>query len=187
MPSMKIILLLSAVVMMVYFVDNSAASPYPTIGTGNSKKKRLGNCAFVFIIFFSSVYVMKLGRLFERENAQRQLGDEKAFKKTFEYLWFNFMFCCGNWVWIINICRHCCANVHWKISGHTTNKHLPLIDLFGGYDILGVCLRNCAQCKKMFGNFFEGQLCADSCVKFKGKVIPDCEDLGNKTIKSKLA
>lgn len=30
----------------------------------------------------------------------------------------------------------------------------------------------------MFGNFFEGQLCADSCVKFKGKVIPDCEDLG---------
>lgn len=53
-------------------------------------------------------------------------------------------------------------------------------DLFGGYDILGVCLRNCAQCKKMFGNFFEGQLCADSCVKFKGKVIPDCEDLGKR-------
>lgn len=54
----------------------------------------------------------------------------------------------------------------------------PSLDLFGGYDILGICLKNCAQCKKMFGNFFEGQLCADSCVKFKGKVIPDCEDLG---------
>lgn len=51
------------------------------------------------------------------------------------------------------------------------------LDLLGGYDILGVCLRNCAQCKKMFGNYFEGQLCADACVKFKGKVIPDCEDL----------
>lgn len=54
----------------------------------------------------------------------------------------------------------------------------PPADLFGGYDILGVCLKNCAQCKKMFGNFFEGQLCADSCVKFKGKIVPDCEDLG---------
>jgi hypothetical protein len=51
-------------------------------------------------------------------------------------------------------------------------------DLFGGYDILGVCLKNCAQCKKMFGNLFQGELCAKSCVKFKGKVIPDCEDLG---------
>lgn len=30
----------------------------------------------------------------------------------------------------------------------------------------------------MFGNFFEGQLCADSCVKMKGKIIPDCENLG---------
>lgn len=62
----------------------------------------------------------------------------------------------------------------------TTFIKYSFLDLFGGYDILGVCLRNCAQCKKMFGNFFEGQLCADSCVKFKGKVIPDCEDLGNK-------
>ncbi|EEB19572.1 Eclosion hormone precursor, putative [Pediculus humanus corporis] len=41
----------------------------------------------------------------------------------------------------------------------------------------GICIRNCAQCKKMFGTYFEGQLCADACVKFKGKVIPDCEDL----------
>lgn len=30
----------------------------------------------------------------------------------------------------------------------------------------------------MFGNFFEGQRCADSCVKYKGKIIPDCEDIG---------
>lgn len=43
---------------------------------------------------------------------------------------------------------------------------------------MGICLKNCAQCKKMFGSFFEGQLCADSCVKLKGKIIPDCEDLG---------
>ncbi|KAF7276376.1 hypothetical protein GWI33_010384, partial [Rhynchophorus ferrugineus] len=40
-----------------------------------------------------------------------------------------------------------------------------------------VCIRNCAQCKKMFGPYFEGQLCADACIKFKGKMIPDCEDL----------
>lgn len=42
---------------------------------------------------------------------------------------------------------------------------------------IGICIRNCAQCKKMFGSYFEGQLCADFCVKFKGKIIPDCEDV----------
>ncbi|XP_012252232.1 eclosion hormone [Athalia rosae] len=45
-----------------------------------------------------------------------------------------------------------------------------------GSNRIGVCIRNCAQCKKMFGAYFEGQLCADTCVKFKGKIIPDCED-----------
>jgi hypothetical protein len=42
---------------------------------------------------------------------------------------------------------------------------------------VGVCIRNCAQCKKMFGPYFEGQLCAEACVKFRGKLIPDCEDI----------
>ncbi|KAJ9598253.1 hypothetical protein L9F63_011074, partial [Diploptera punctata] len=44
---------------------------------------------------------------------------------------------------------------------------------------INVCIRNCAQCKKMFGPYFEGQLCADACVKFKGKMIPDCEDVAS--------
>ncbi|XP_039276961.1 eclosion hormone [Nilaparvata lugens] len=44
---------------------------------------------------------------------------------------------------------------------------------------IGVCIRNCAQCKKMFGAYFEGQLCADACVKFKGKLLPDCEDVAS--------
>ncbi|XP_044729723.1 eclosion hormone [Chrysoperla carnea] len=44
---------------------------------------------------------------------------------------------------------------------------------------VGICIRNCAQCKKMFGSYFDGQLCADTCVKFKGKTIPDCEDVGS--------
>ncbi|XP_046675158.1 eclosion hormone-like [Homalodisca vitripennis] len=44
---------------------------------------------------------------------------------------------------------------------------------------IGTCIRNCAQCKKMFGSYFEGQLCADSCLKFKGKLIPDCEDVAS--------
>ncbi|XP_018305531.1 eclosion hormone [Mycetomoellerius zeteki] len=41
---------------------------------------------------------------------------------------------------------------------------------------IGVCIRNCAQCRKMFGVYFMGQKCADFCVKYKGKLIPDCED-----------
>ncbi|KAG5894086.1 hypothetical protein JTB14_003943 [Gonioctena quinquepunctata] len=45
--------------------------------------------------------------------------------------------------------------------------------------VVGICITNCAQCKKMFGPYFEGQLCADTCVKFKGKIIPDCEDLAS--------
>nr|CAD7455347.1 unnamed protein product [Timema tahoe] len=44
---------------------------------------------------------------------------------------------------------------------------------------IGICIRNCAQCKKMYGAYFEGQLCADACVKFKGKIIPDCEDISS--------
>ncbi|XP_075210599.1 eclosion hormone-like [Lycorma delicatula] len=44
---------------------------------------------------------------------------------------------------------------------------------------VGVCIRNCAQCKKMFGAYFEGQLCADACLKFKGKLLPDCEDVAS--------
>ncbi|KAL4085035.1 hypothetical protein QTP88_027873 [Uroleucon formosanum] len=42
---------------------------------------------------------------------------------------------------------------------------------------VAICIRNCAQCKKMLGDYFEGSLCADSCVKFKGKMIPDCENI----------
>ncbi|KAL6265015.1 eclosion hormone isoform X2 [Pogonomyrmex barbatus] len=41
---------------------------------------------------------------------------------------------------------------------------------------IGVCLRNCAQCEKMYDKYFMGQKCADFCVKYKGKLIPDCED-----------
>lgn len=29
----------------------------------------------------------------------------------------------------------------------------------------------------MFGDYFQGQACAESCLKFKGKAIPDCEDV----------
>ncbi|XP_049961506.1 eclosion hormone-like [Schistocerca serialis cubense] len=43
-------------------------------------------------------------------------------------------------------------------------------------NVVSVCIRNCAQCKKMYGPYFEGQLCADACLKFNGKMMPDCED-----------
>ncbi|XP_026813467.1 eclosion hormone-like [Rhopalosiphum maidis] len=58
---------------------------------------------------------------------------------------------------------------------------LALIAIFGhvAADMadVGMCIRNCAQCKKMLGAYFEGPLCADACVKFKGKMIPDCENI----------
>ncbi|CAK1547600.1 unnamed protein product [Leptosia nina] len=48
-----------------------------------------------------------------------------------------------------------------------------------GYDQLELCIENCAQCKKMLGAWFDGPLCAESCIKFKGKLIPDCEDFAS--------
>ena len=52
-------------------------------------------------------------------------------------------------------------------------------DPMGGIDFIQICLNNCAQCKRMFGDYFQGQSCAESCLKFKGKAIPDCEDIGS--------
>lgn len=57
--------------------------------------------------------------------------------------------------------------------------HFLIVEIINFSCVLGICFRNCAQCKKMFGPYFEGQLCADACVKFKGKIIPDCEDIAS--------
>ncbi|KAL0832230.1 hypothetical protein ABMA28_001680 [Loxostege sticticalis] len=48
-----------------------------------------------------------------------------------------------------------------------------------GYDAISICIENCAQCKKMLGAWFEGPLCAESCIKYKGKLIPECEDFAS--------
>ncbi|XP_062555117.1 eclosion hormone-like [Armigeres subalbatus] len=61
----------------------------------------------------------------------------------------------------------------------TESEANPQIDILGGYDMIGVCFNNCAQCKKMFGEFFEGHLCAEACIQFKGKMVPDCEDINS--------
>ncbi|XP_049543764.1 eclosion hormone-like [Anopheles darlingi] len=58
----------------------------------------------------------------------------------------------------------------------TTVTATPQIDLLGGYELFGLCVNNCAQCKKLYGAYFEGQRCAESCIKYRGKTIPDCED-----------
>ncbi|XP_014219205.1 eclosion hormone [Copidosoma floridanum] len=41
---------------------------------------------------------------------------------------------------------------------------------------VGTCFRNCSQCKKFLGIYFDVQLCDEFCVKFKGKMTPDVED-----------
>ncbi|XP_046396686.1 eclosion hormone-like [Ischnura elegans] len=46
-------------------------------------------------------------------------------------------------------------------------------------DVLAVCVRNCAQCKKMYGEYFEGKLCAEACLKFKGELVPECTDMAS--------
>ncbi|XP_017015578.2 eclosion hormone [Drosophila takahashii] len=59
---------------------------------------------------------------------------------------------------------------------HYTHKRF---DSMGGIDFIQVCLNNCVQCKTMLGDYFQGQTCALSCLKFKGKAIPDCEDIAS--------
>lgn len=47
---------------------------------------------------------------------------------------------------------------------------------FGGsITLLDACIQNCAQCQETLDMYFNGKLCADTCIKFKGKSIPDCE------------
>ncbi|KAJ8724328.1 hypothetical protein PYW08_015802 [Mythimna loreyi] len=48
-----------------------------------------------------------------------------------------------------------------------------------GYDPRDICIENCAQCKKMFGKWFDGPLCAESCFIQKGKWYPECEDINS--------
>ena len=40
------------------------------------------------------------------------------------------------------------------------------------------CFRNCHLCTQMYGSGkFYGHLCAHTCIKLRGKLIPDCTDL----------
>ncbi|KAG8177849.1 hypothetical protein JTE90_027115 [Oedothorax gibbosus] len=41
----------------------------------------------------------------------------------------------------------------------------------------GLCIHNCAQCKQTFGPFFEGQRCAEWCIRTQGSTLPDCSEL----------
>ena len=36
--------------------------------------------------------------------------------------------------------------------------------------------RNCGQCKKIFGHYFEGQVCVELSLTTNGKVLPDCNN-----------
>jgi hypothetical protein len=91
MPSAKVILMLSAVVLAIYFVDNSVGSPYPSIGNPKGKTKRLGNCAFFSLIIFRVSEKWKLSsRLF-------CWGKLRAMKQ-FECFW-----CCS----VVLCCRFC--------------------------------------------------------------------------------
>ncbi|KPJ17852.1 Eclosion hormone [Papilio machaon] len=48
-----------------------------------------------------------------------------------------------------------------------------------GFDSMNICIENCAQCKSMLGQWFQGPLCAQSCIQQRGQFIPDCEDFAS--------
>jgi hypothetical protein len=37
-------------------------------------------------------------------------------------------------------------------------------------DALYLCMKNCEQCKSMYGAYFDGDLCAKSCFRQRGQV-----------------
>lgn len=53
------------------------------------------------------------------------------------------------------------------------------VDVAEPADTLYLCMKNCEQCKNMYGSYFEGDLCAKSCFRLKGAFIPDCIDVAS--------
>nr|CAH0101424.1 unnamed protein product [Daphnia galeata] len=53
------------------------------------------------------------------------------------------------------------------------------VDVAQPADTLYLCMKNCEQCKSMYGAYFEGDLCAKSCFRLKGAFIPDCIDVAS--------
>ncbi len=41
------------------------------------------------------------------------------------------------------------------------------------------CFRACRTCQQMYGRHFEGHLCAHTCVRLRGRAVPDCADLAS--------
>ncbi len=41
------------------------------------------------------------------------------------------------------------------------------------------CLRSCHTCQQMYGEHFEGYLCAHTCLRLKGRAAPDCANLAS--------
>ncbi|CAG9822687.1 unnamed protein product [Phaedon cochleariae] len=39
-------------------------------------------------------------------------------------------------------------------------------------------LRNCVQCKQMFGPYFQGRACGEACLVSNGQITPDCNNPG---------
>lgn len=85
MPSMKVVLMLSAIMLAICFVDNCAGNPYPSIGN-KGKTKRLGNCAF---LLFQCALVVK------RSHVGNVLNIKKLLREKFKCLW-NF---CSHFCW----------------------------------------------------------------------------------------
>ncbi|KPJ17853.1 Eclosion hormone [Papilio machaon] len=48
-----------------------------------------------------------------------------------------------------------------------------------GFSQVELCIENCAVCKKMLGEWFEGPRCAEACIRHRGTPIPDCEDFAS--------
>ncbi|XP_076373317.1 eclosion hormone-like [Tachypleus tridentatus] len=45
-----------------------------------------------------------------------------------------------------------------------------------GFNRVSLCIKNCGQCKQIYGAHFEGKECAEACVQFGGTMMPDCND-----------
>ncbi|KAL7640907.1 UNVERIFIED_CONTAM: hypothetical protein RMT77_008044 [Armadillidium vulgare] len=44
------------------------------------------------------------------------------------------------------------------------------------FALTGMCIRNCGHCKEIYGDYFNGQACAENCILTKGQAVPDCND-----------
>ena len=93
----------------------------------------------------------------------------------------------SNLIWFLKSLQWKLKNALWKLISFKKSKNAQnsnhstalLPDLTNSKSISRKreCLKNCHICKGFYGDNFMGHLCAQTCVKLDGQIMPNCNEL----------